>query len=105
MFNFMKNTLVNIAVRTLIRSHFPDSRVVFKKPSNGTVRFTVYAKDTYGEKLAEQGFYRVRDRKRIPLSSQQGESFDQIHMGLATIALATERKRDVWNFAYSAETE
>lgn len=104
MFPTLKNFLEHSSFRTLIRGYYPNAKVVFKKPSNGTVRFNVQSKS--GRLIEDkQGFYRVRTGKSIPLSASEGESFTQVHFGRFTFAEATEKKRTVWNFSVSADTD
>lgn len=105
----MKNLFNNFVIRRMINEYFgANSKVKFRKPSNGTVRFQVEYITPTGVKLGEQGFYRIRERKFIDASGTAPDhkgSFNQIHFGKYTVGVENPKGRQVWNFAYSAESE
>ena len=79
--------------RELVKSYFPNSKILFCKESNGTVRFAV-------SKYWAEGFYRVRKLKDRGLGANHETSFDQIHMGKITIAVEKRPSgKALWNFS------
>ena len=79
--------------RELVKSYFPNAKIVFCKESNGTVRFA-------SSKYWFEGFYRVRKLKDRGLGANHEKSFDQIHIGKITIAVEKRPSgKALWNFS------